>query len=294
LTSLSQTIENAYKGSWNSLVNQIIHPFSDGISSFYVLIFLSLAIWTIEICLPWRKNQSILRKDFWLDAFYMFFNYYLFGLIIFAALSNTTSVLFSELAGSIGMPRRYIFDFFHYFPVWLQVIIFFMVRDFLQWCIHNLLHRIPFLWRFHKLHHSVREMGFAAHLRYHFMENVVYQFIGFVVLSYILHFKLEYGFYVYMIGTLIGHLNHANLGWDYGPLRYILNNPKMHIWHHVKALPKDHRKGVNFGISLSCWDYLFKTNYIPSDGRDVELGFEGVENYPSNFFEQQIEPFKFN
>lgn len=294
MTSLSQTIENAYKGSWNSLVNQIIHPFSDGISSFYVLIFLSLAIWTIEICLPWRKNQSILRKDFWLDAFYMFFNYYLFGLIIFAALSNTTSVLFSELAGSIGMPRRYIFDFFHYFPVWLQVIIFFMVRDFLQWCIHNLLHRIPFLWRFHKLHHSVREMGFAAHLRYHFMENVVYQLIGFVVLSYILHFKLEYGFYVYMIGTLIGHLNHANLGWDYGPLRYILNNPKMHIWHHVKALPKDHRKGVNFGISLSCWDYLFKTNYIPSDGRDVELGFEGVENYPSNFFEQQIEPFKFN
>lgn len=294
MTSLSQTIENAYKGSWNSLVNQIIHPFSDGISSFYVLIFLSLAIWTIEICLPWRKNQSILRKDFWLDAFYMFFNYYLFGLIIFAALSNTTSVLFSELAGSIGMPRRYIFDFFHYFPVWLQVIIFFMVRDFLQWCIHNLLHRIPFLWRFHKLHHSVREMGFAAHLRYHFMENVVYQLIGFVVLSYILHFKLEYGFYVYMIGTLIGHLNHANLGWDYGPLRYILNNPKMHIWHHVKELPKDHRKGVNFGISLSCWDYLFKTNYIPSDGRDVELGFEGVENYPSNFFEQQIEPFKFN
>jgi len=294
LTSLSQTIENAYKGSWNSLVNQLIHPFSEGISSFYVLIFLSLAIWTIEICLPWRKNQSILRKDFWLDAFYMFFNYYLFGLIIFAALSNTTSVLFSELMGSIGMPRRYIFDFFHYFPVWLQVIIFFMVRDFLQWCIHNLLHRIPFLWRFHKLHHSVREMGFAAHLRYHFMENVVYQLIGFVVLSYILHFKLEYGFYVYMIGTLIGHLNHANLGWDFGPLRYILNNPKMHIWHHVKDLPKDHRKGVNFAISLSCWDYLFKTNYIPFDGRDIELGFEGVENYPSNFFEQQIEPFKFN
>ncbi len=293
MTSLSQTIENAYKGSWNSLVNQIIHPFSDGISSFYVLIFLSLAIWTIEICLPWRKNQSILRKDFWLDAFYMFFNYYLFGLIIFAALSNTTASLFSELMGSIGMPRRYIFDFFHYFPVWLQVIIFFMIRDFLQWCIHNLLHRIPFLWRFHKLHHSVREMGFAAHLRYHFMENVVYQLIGFVVLSYILHFKLEYGFYVYMIGTLIGHLNHANLGWDYGPLRYILNNPKMHIWHHVKELPKDHRKGVNFGISLSCWDYLFKTNYIPTDGRDIELGFEGVENYPSNFFEQQIEPFKF-
>ena len=292
MTSLFQTIENAYKGSWNNLVNQIVHPFDGGISAFYILIFLSIAIWIIEICLPWRKNQSILRKDFLIDAFYMFFNYFLFGLIIFAALCNATSALFSELMGSIGLPRRYLFDFFKDFPVWLQVITFFLMRDFVQWCIHNLLHRVTFLWKFHKLHHSVREMGFAAHLRYHFMENVVYQLIGFVVISYILHFKLEHGFYVYMIGTLIGHLNHANLGWDYGPLKYILNNPKMHIWHHVKELPKEHLKGVNFGISLSCWDYIFKTNYIPTDGRDIELGFEGVENYPSNFFEQQIEPFK--
>ncbi len=292
MTSLSQIIENAYKGSWNNLVNQITHPFSDGISAFYLLIFLSLGIWIIEICLPWRKNQSVLRKDFWIDAFYMFFNYFLFGLIIFAALCNTTAALFSELMGSIGLPRRYLFDFFKYFPVWLQIITFFLMRDFVQWCIHRLLHKLPILWRFHKLHHSVREMGFAAHLRYHFMENVVYQLIGFVVMSYILNFKLEHGFYVYMIGTLIGHLNHANLGWDYGLLKYVINNPKMHIWHHVKELPQDRLTGVNFGISLSCWDYLFKTNYIPTDGRDIELGFDGVERYPSNFFEQQIEPFK--
>ena len=79
---------------------------------------------------------------------------------------------------------------------------------------------------------------------------------------------------------------------SYGPLKYILNNPKMHIWHHAKELPASHPKGMNFGISLSIWDYIFRTNYIPSDGRDIELGFENVDEFPRNFFEQQIEPFK--
>ena len=49
---------------------------------------------------------------------------------------------------------------------------------------------------------------------------------------------------------------------------------------------------MNFGISLSIWDYLFKTNYVPSNGRDIELGFEKIEEFPEDFLSQQIEPFK--
>jgi sterol desaturase/sphingolipid hydroxylase (fatty acid hydroxylase superfamily) len=75
-------------------------------------------------------------------------------------------------------------------------------------------------------------------------------------------------------------------------LKYVLNNPKMHIWHHAKKLPKEFPKGMNYGITLSIWDYLFRTAYVPSDGRDIELGFEGVETYPEGFLEQQIRPFK--
>ena len=48
--------------------------------------------------------------------------------------------------------------------------------------------------------------------------------------------------------------------------------------------------GVNFGLTLSVWDYLFKTNYIPSNGRDIELGFENDENFPNNFIKQEIYP----
>ena len=60
-------------------------------------------------------------------------------------------------------------------PKWLGLLIFFLVSDFVQWNTHRLLHRVSFLWNFHKVHHSVKEMGFAAHLRYHWMEPVVYK-----------------------------------------------------------------------------------------------------------------------
>jgi sterol desaturase/sphingolipid hydroxylase (fatty acid hydroxylase superfamily) len=66
----------------------------------------------------------------------------------------------------------------------------------------------------------------------------------------------------------------------------------MHIWHHAKELPKEHLSGMNFGITLAIWDYLFKTAYIPHDGRDIALGFDKIEQYPSNFFKQFFQPFK--
>ena len=64
----------------------------------------------------------------------------------------------------------------------------------------------------------------------------------------------------------------------------------MHIWHHAKALPEGRRYGVNFGLTLSIWDYIFKTNYIPETGRDIPLGFEDVESFPEGFWEQQAYP----
>jgi len=95
---------------------------------------------------------------------------------------------------------------------------------------------------------------------------------------------------VHFFAITIGHLNHANIGWDYGFLKYIFNNPKMHIWHHVKALPSDRKSGVNYGISLSSWDYIFKTNYIPHSGKDIELGFDGDEHFPKDFVGQEFYP----
>ncbi|MBN8679204.1 MAG: sterol desaturase family protein [Chitinophagales bacterium] len=132
-------------------------------------------------------------------------------------------------------------------------------------------------------------MGFAAHLRYHFMEKVVCRTIEYLPLAMI-GFGIQDFILVHLFAITIGHLNHANFYLPLGPLRYLLNSPKMHIWHHSKELPEGSR-GVNYGITLSLWDYLLGTVWIPRDGRGIELGFPNIEQFPKGFLEQEVLPF---
>jgi sterol desaturase/sphingolipid hydroxylase (fatty acid hydroxylase superfamily) len=211
---------------------------------------------------------------------------------VLIALSNTTTTLFDDFFNLFGwsIANFQLIDVDD-FPIVLGLFIFFMVADFVQWNTHRLLHRFHFLWNFHKVHHSVKQMGFAAHLRYHWMEPVVYKSILYIPIAIIGGFDARDVAIVHFFTIIIGHINHANLGWNYGVLKWVLNNPKMHIWHHAKNLPKEVKYGVNYGISLSFWDYLFKTDYIPYDGRDIELGFDGDENFPTDFIRQEMYPF---
>ncbi|MEM7163083.1 MAG: sterol desaturase family protein [Bacteroidota bacterium] len=278
-----EIISNAYSGYWNYLKNEIFLLYDDKpwyANYFYWLIILSIFVWLLEIVMPWRKKQKIFRKDFFLDGFYMFFNFFIFSLIFYNALSEVAVNGFNDFLGVLGL-ENVVAVHIESWPRWSQFVLMFVLTDFIQWNIHRLLHRVPWLWNFHKVHHSVKEMGFAAHLRFHWMETVVYKTIQYIPLAMI-GFGLDYFFVIHMIALLIGHLNHANIGWDYGPLKYVLNNPKMHIWHHAKHLPEG-KYGVNFGLSLSIWDFLFKTAHIPHEGRDIELGFEGDEKFPEGF-----------
>ncbi len=277
---------SGYSDYFNYIFKEILNP--NFYNYFYLLIGISLVVWFLEILFPWRKNQSAFRKDFFLDVFYMFFNFFIFNLIIFNALTKLSSTFFNDFISALGFSS---IDFISIasFPDSVQLVLIFLVTDFIQWNIHRLLHSVPFLWKFHKVHHSVQEMGFAAHLRYHWMESVVYKSLQFIPLAMI-GFSVENLFMVYLFQIIIGHLNHSNVKLTYGPLKYILNNPVMHIWHHAKNIPAG-LKGVNYGITLSIWDYLLKTNYIPSDGKDIELGFNSVELYPPNFIQQTVFPF---
>ncbi|MEC3906819.1 sterol desaturase family protein [Tamlana sp. 2201CG12-4] len=288
----SDIIKNAYADYWNYLKNEILFQ-NHWDNYFYGLIGISLLVWLLEILFPWRKGQSVFRKDFWLDTFYMFFNFFLLNLIVLIALSNTAAEFLNDLLNYIrlSISDLQIFDM-GALPKWLGLLLFFLVSDFVQWNTHRLLHHVPFLWNFHKVHHSVKEMGFAAHLRYHWMEPVVYKSLLYIPMAIFGNYSSQDVAIVYFFTIAIGHLNHANLGWDYGYLKYILNNPKMHIWHHAKTLPKNVRFGVNYGLTLSIWDYIFKTNYIPYSGKDIELGFEGDDSFPKNFISQELYPLK--
>ncbi|MDX1270281.1 sterol desaturase family protein [Bizionia paragorgiae] len=285
-------IKTAYSDYWNYIKQSVLMELNWE-NYFYGLIAISLIVWALEAIFPWRKNQSLFRKDFWLDTFYMFFNFFLLNLIVLIALSNTAAALFNDILGLINLSvSNFQLIDINTLHFGLRILIFFIVVDFVQWWTHRLLHKSEFLWNFHKVHHSVKEMGFAAHLRYHWMEPVVYNSLKYIPLAIIGGFSAQDVALVHFFNITIGHLNHANISWDYGWLKYILNNPKMHIWHHSKALPEERKYGVNFGITLSLWDYIFKTNYIPYDGRDIELGFEGDETFPEDFISQELYPLK--
>lgn len=282
----SELFIGSFTGYWNYLKNEILYP--SWHNYFYWLLGLSLAVWLLEIITPWRKDQGIFRKDFWLDGFYMFFNFFLFSLIGYNALSNIGVQAFNDFLGLFGVTNLVAINVAQW-PYGLQLLAMFVIADFIQWNVHRMLHKVPALWEFHKVHHSVKEMGFAAHLRFHWMETIIYKSIQYIPLAMI-GFGIDDFFLVHIFSVAIGHLNHSNLYITYGPLKYIFNNPAMHIWHHAKHLP-DGSAGVNYGLSLSIWDYLFGTVYLPSSGRDIELGFPKDEGFPKRFISQVTYPF---
>jgi sterol desaturase/sphingolipid hydroxylase (fatty acid hydroxylase superfamily) len=281
-------ILDSFTGYFNYLVQEIANP--SWTNYFYWLIFLSLIVWILEIIIPWRKDQNIFRKGFWLDSFYILFNFFLFSLIGYNAISNVGVELFKDFLHIFGIENIVAFKL-ESFPVWSQLLIMLVIADFIQWNIHRHLHHRPWLWEFHKVHHSVKEMGFAAQFRFHFMETIVYKTLQYIPLAMI-GFGIQEFILVHMFAVFVGHLNHANVGWNYGIFGYIFNNPRMHIWHHSRNLPESHPYGMNFGLTLSLWDYLFGTAYIPKNGKNIEIGFEGDEDFPQDFGNQMIFPFK--
>ena len=274
---------NAFNGTvdwtWKSILFEV--PWYN--NYFWGLIAISLVVWMLEIAFPWRKNQSIIRKDFWLDGFYMFFNFFIFSIVI-SGVYKILELLFSDV--NITAKSLALVDISN-LPMWLQLVIFFIILDFVQWFTHILLHKFQFLWKFHKVHHSVKEMGFAAHLRYHWMENILYKPLKTFGVMLLGGFEPEQAYIVHFLAIAIGHLNHANIKITWGPLKYVINNPVMHLYHHAYVLP-DGKYGINYGISLSLWDYIFKTNYIPDDSGTIELGFPDEDVFPKGFFGQII------
>lgn len=283
-----QAFGEAFMGSVNWTWRSITFDVPWYTNYFWGLIVLSLLVWGLEIAFPWRKNQKIIRQDFWMDGFYMFFNFFIFSI----AISGIYKLL--ETAASdfgITMQSLTLIDM-NAWPMWLQLLVFFIILDFVQWFTHVLLHKWPMLWQFHKVHHSVKEMGFAAHLRYHWMENVLYKPLKTFGVMVIGGFEPSQAYIVHFIAIAIGHLNHANVKITWGPFKYLFNNPVMHLYHHAYHLPEERMKGVNFGISLSVWDYIFGTHYIPDSKGDIELGFPGVEKFPKDFVGQNIYGFR--
>jgi len=242
------------------------------------LIVVSALCLVLERLWPWRRRQKLLRRQFGQDLLWLVFNGHYAGILV----AHVAAFAFSWAAPAVEAARG--LNLLASRPAWVQFLGFFLVRDFLEWCIHNLLHRVPWLWEFHKVHHSIEELDWIGNFRFHWMEIVVYQGLTYFPLV-VLGVDGNVILAIAVMVTLIGHLNHSNLNISWGPLRYVLNSPRMHVWHHDYEWPPDRPRGVNFGIALSLWDWLFGTAYWPtreqSPGQQpARLGFAGIEFFP--------------
>ncbi len=287
LSHYIEIITSSYKGYANYLYNELTSPAWD--NYFYWLIGVSLFFFIWEILRPWYKRQTIVWQDFGLDTVYMFFNFFIFSLIGYHAVSNVAVEAFNDFLAIFGITNLVAIEI-NSWPVWGQLALMFVLRDFIQWNVHRWLHSVPILWEFHKVHHSAKELGFATHLRFHWMETIVYRTIEYIPLAMI-GFGIQQFFMVHIIALVIGHFNHSNIYVPLGPLKYIINNPQFHKWHHVKDIPERKQYGINFALSLSLWDYLFGTAEEPYSGRDIEIGYPGDEEMPKTFWSQLLYPF---
>src|SRR5689334_5839473 len=123
----------------------------------------------LEALFPWRKSQKQLRRTFLSDLFHLAFNGHFLGVILYAVSDRFVLPKLLEVAQKIGIDRVFPIGVAARWPLALQIGVVIVVFDFIQWCVHNLLHRVPFLWEFHKTHHSVvdGEMDWIVSFRFH-------------------------------------------------------------------------------------------------------------------------------
>ena len=163
------------------------------------LAVLSAVFVLLERLRPWRP-QRLDRPGVGTDVLYLVFNGHVLGVVI-AAVAARVDPHVDELvvpvlgAGHVAS-----------WPLWLQALVALFALDLIEWCFHNLLHRVPFLWTFHKVHHSIEQMDWLGNMRFHWAEVVLYRVVEYVPLL-LLGFDPAVLFGLTVFSTLMGHLS---------------------------------------------------------------------------------------
>ncbi|HKK85157.1 MAG TPA: sterol desaturase family protein [Roseovarius sp.] len=167
-------------------------------------------------------------------------------------------------------------------PLWLAVVATVLIFDFAIWAQHLITHKVPILWRLHRVHHADRDMDVTTAIRFHPVE---------IALSMLLKIGLVYLLGPPAIGIVLFEIilngtamfNHANIRlplWLDAIVRQVLVTPDMHRVHHsVHRYEHD----SNYGFALSVWDRMFGT-YIPQPDAghdDMTVGLEWQDDQPS-------------
>ncbi len=175
----------------------------------------------------------------------------------------------------------------HDSPIWLQALWMLLLADLFRYWLHRAAHKIPWLWKFHAVHHSPKKLYWINVGRFHPVDKGL-QFI-FDALPFIILGVNEQVLALYFVFYAVnGFFQHCNINLHFGWLNYVVSSAELHRWHHSRLKSESDQ---NYGNNLIIWDMLFGTRFLPADRKVSELGLT-VDTYPDSFWRQMIEPFK--
>ncbi len=173
-------------------------------------------------------------------------------------------------------------------PFLLQFVEILFVADLTQYWVHRAFHRVPWLWRFHKIHHSAETMDWLAGSRLHLVDIAVTRALSYVPV-YVLGFG-EAPLFAYVVFVSIqATFIHANLRFELRALRGLLATPQFHHWHHTADADAVDK---NFAVHLQVLDRIFGTFHLPKGRWPRSYGLAGGERVPSGYLPQLVEPFR--
>jgi sterol desaturase/sphingolipid hydroxylase (fatty acid hydroxylase superfamily) len=184
-------------------------------------------------------------------------------------LANTTLVTIGTIAlVVVALPLLWLraFDVEGALPTELSLALAVVVASIANYWGHRLTHEVPFLWRFHAVHHSIERMDWLAAARLHPLDSAFTQALTILPL-----FLLGYDGRVFagaaVFVTLLAIFQHANVRVRFPGVRWVVNTPEWHHWHHATDAEA---RDKNFGLPLV--DKLFGTAYLPKGRRPTGFG----------------------
>ncbi|MFV0367726.1 MAG: sterol desaturase family protein [Hyphomicrobiaceae bacterium] len=249
---------------------------------FFILNVLFTGFLFIPLERIWPKwgEQTVFRPEWQEDLFYYLVSSMFVQVLTFvtAAPSNfaVNELDLNSIRGLIASQ-----------PFILQLIEIMFLTDLAQYWVHRAFHQIPFLWRFHAVHHSAQYMDWIAGARMHFLEIIILRSLTampMLVLGFDPAAVQAYVLIVYVTSSFV----HANVGWSFGKLERYLVTPRFHHWHHgIEREAID----VNFAIHFPILDRLFGTYHFPEGQWPRGYGIEG-HPVPQGYWQQFLYPFR--
>lgn len=255
--------------------------FTIGLDWLVLDIFFTSAIFIpLELFLPKRLDQTKFHPEWRTDLAYFIYSHLLvqvLGIVI-----RTPSVVSFS-----GLPIAEIQSEISSIVFPLQLFLALLITDLFQWTIHFLFHKVPFLWRFHAIHHSIKDIDWLAGSRIHIVDLVVVRSFTFIPI-YVLGFNNSV-FLTYLVWVSIqAVLAHSNTRINFGFLKYIFVTPQFHHWHHSAEVEYYDK---NFAIHFPFIDMIFGTYLDKGEEWPSKTGLDDAE-MPKGILKQTIHPFK--